>query len=231
MRESDGTSWRFTEDVAELPHLALYLRDAVRLPVPDAPDLPPRLDAPIPDRSEVLGAADLPAAAAQWARWWAAIIDAEARSDDQPPSAGADPHEAARARLRAAGDARRPVLPEPPDFAALTDFPELQRAVAATFTEATRLVSKHRRNLLFHDRPAQIPWVLLSGVAEQVATDRAVPTTALHGRVEVLMVQGSWWTLHSPGVALASVAAARDRGVATELVTRVFTSALDGATD
>lgn len=224
MRESDGTSWRFSEDVPEVAHLALYVRDAVALEVPGTDGLPPRLDGPVPDRSDVLADGDRPATAEQWRRWWADLVAATAGAHATPPDPTATPQDHARmAREALAG-----VLPDPPDFAALAGAPELQRAVAATFTEGTRYVERRRRDLLFHDRRAQFPWVLLSGTAERIAGERHVPIASLRGQALVLMVQGSWWTLHSPGVALTSVAAARDRAIAADIVTRVFTSALDG---
>ncbi len=211
MRESDGTSWRLSEDVPVSAHVALYVRDAAGLPVTESEDLPPRLEGPVPDQAHAVGDGDRAAAGQQWSAWWRDIVDTEARLHVAAPD----------------GDRRAAVLPEPPDFAALAHAPDLQKAVAATFGEATRFVDRHRRDLLYHDRPRQLPWVLLSGVAEQVAAERHVPITSLHGQVMVLMVQGSWWTLHSPGVALASVAALRDRRLAGEVVARVFTSALD----
>lgn len=225
MRESDGTSWRFSENVPASAHLALYVRDALNLPVTDSDDLPPRLDGTVPDRSGALPGADRAAAAEQWTAWWRDIVDVEARlhtaAPDAPVQSGAD-------HARTVREALATVLPEPADFAALAHAPALQGAVSGVFAEGTRFVEKHRRDLLFHDRPRQLPWVLLSATAEQVAADRHVPITSLHGQLMVLMVQGSWWTLHSPGVALASVAAARDRSIAVDLVTRAFISALDG---
>lgn len=229
MRQSDGTSWRFSEDVPELLHLALYVRDAAGLPVAVTADLPPRLDGPVPDRSGDVDPADRAAAAEQWTAWWRAAVDAVASLQTAPqPPAGIPPHEAAARAARAAGQALAGVRPEPSEYAALAGSPQLQRVVAALFRDGTRFVQHRRRDLLEHDRPAQFPWVLLSGTAERIAAERHVPITSLRAQALVLMVQGNWSRVHAPGTVLTSLGAARDRTVAGELVAQAFTSALDG---
>lgn len=55
MELAGTSSWRFAESARDdLPHVALFVRDAVRLPVVPGPAVPPRLAGTVPDHRHLL---------------------------------------------------------------------------------------------------------------------------------------------------------------------------------
>ncbi len=74
MKLAGSASWRFAEGIEQLPVMALYVRDAMGLAVPQGERVAPRLDAVLPDRSGLLDPGQRVAAGAQWASWWHAVV-------------------------------------------------------------------------------------------------------------------------------------------------------------
>src|SRR5699024_11491711 len=77
MRLAGSRPWRFAAEASPLAHLALRVRDAAALQVPEAVDVPPPLVAPPqpataaePDLDPVLVGAD-------WLSWWRELITLE----------------------------------------------------------------------------------------------------------------------------------------------------------
>ena len=61
--------------------LALFVRDACRLPVADAPGISPPLAVDVADRRDLLEPDERADAAARWVRWWEAIVAHERASE------------------------------------------------------------------------------------------------------------------------------------------------------
>lgn len=218
MRKAGATSWRFAESIAQLPHVALYVRDSVGLLVPSAPDVPPVLANEVPDRTAVLDRADRAEAGQQWLRWWRQVTDDELKW--QHHIEGVEAGERARGRIE---DLHR--VADPPDFDALADSPALRVAVAATFTEACRWRAGIEQPTT-RDERGSFAWSLIRDVAEDVAFDHRVDVGELDGAVLVLAVHGVWSCRSQPGGALCSSAAAADRVASRALLYDVFSSQL-----
>jgi hypothetical protein len=215
-----SASWRFAESARdELPHVALFIRDAVGLPVPPGPLVPPPLAGDVPDHRGLLSEQDRQEAGLQWVDWWATVIGSavEARQ------AGPDPD---RDTMWQALAARRERAGSPPDFAALADRPALHRVVAETFPEAHRWVSQ----LGFEHREEPhgcFAYRLVRQVAEDVAFDRSVNVGDMRASAIVLEVEGSWWHLLAPGTVLCSKAAAAEPSTAQLVLRSAFESGLN----
>jgi hypothetical protein len=214
----EGTrSWRFGASAGDqLPHVALFVRDAVALPVAAGPAVPPRLAGSVPDHRDLLDEDERQIAGHQWTSWWHAVLGV---------SAGAQ--QASRADLIGLSDlrTRHEQVGSPPDYAALLDRPALRRAVVKTFLEAHQWVDSQRpgsRGL----REAPFPHRLVARVAEDVAFDRSVDIGDLHGSAVLLHVEGSWWHLMSPGAVVCSMEAAAQPDEAELILRRAFESGL-----
>ena len=211
------TSWRFAESARDdLLHVALFVRDAVGLPVVSGPAVPPRLAGMVPDRRDLLREEELRDAGRQWAGWWAAVLGLEVHPQEPP---GAD-------TLRALG-ARRERVGSPPDFAALTERPALHRAVVETWREAHDWVGQRRLDYSGEQGQGCFPYLLVRQVAEDVAFDRSVDVGKVQARAVVLDVDGSWWHLLAPGTVVCSGAAAAEPETAQLVLRQAFESGLD----
>lgn len=73
MQRKGSISWSFSESRPQLPHAALFIRDAARLVVPTRASIPPRMSGELPDRSSVADDAER-RAGEQWASWWRDIV-------------------------------------------------------------------------------------------------------------------------------------------------------------
>ncbi|MCP2335838.1 hypothetical protein [Actinomadura rupiterrae] len=201
MRFAGGESWRLAEDVERLPHVALFLRDVLRLPVEGGPLVPPPLALTVPDLSDRW--ADPDGAAAGWTRWWRAIV-AEADLTSQ---------------VRDALD--------PPYWSSLDGLPALRDAVVAVSDEALRFSSRVREDVLSDDGPPRpaLPWQMVRDAAEDVAAD-GVPMDELDVSVGVLRVRGPWWRIVRPGRLLCSADLAQDADTAREALRAAFRSSV-----
>lgn len=219
MQRLGVASWRFAESVSQLPHIALYVRDAVRLPIGYIPIIPPALAGAVADRRSVLPKeSSRRQAASEWTTWWRDIVGHEIRAHGPR-----DRNDQISWVRRIAEDGRR--LIDPPDFVSLADRPALQQAVVATFGEAVRWADSSRQPARAA-RPALFAPETVTTAAEQVIDARHVSPDQVHGTVLLLAVDGRWWHLVGPGAAIASQAAADDSESAATILKAVFTSSV-----
>lgn len=216
MHRAGTSSWRFAESEPQMPHVALFVRDSVGLPVPPAADVPPALVGGVPDHSAVLSDTDRAEAGEHWLTWWRQLVAHEFRRRPE----GLD----ARTRARQLLDEMRQIV-DPPDFTALADRPALRTAVASTFFQACRWSDEARRPSTQGQR-ALFAWSLVRDVAEDVAFDHGVDVGDVDGAVLVLAVEGMWSYLPGSGKALCSTATGTDALAAHALLRDVFTSQL-----
>jgi hypothetical protein len=81
MQVAGSRSWRSTFDVPEAPHIALFIRDALRLD--RAENAPPQLEGQIPDRASLIN--DRDRAASLWRSWWRTLMPAGPLDADLSP--------------------------------------------------------------------------------------------------------------------------------------------------
>ncbi|MCZ2819226.1 hypothetical protein O2V63_02655 [Modestobacter sp. VKM Ac-2977] len=219
MKFAGTTSWRFAEsDRDEMSHVALFIRDALGLPVLPGPAVPPPLSGTIPDHRGLLSTEERKEAGQQWTDWWATVLGFQVQMQEEP----ADPGMSA---VRETLQARREQAGSPPDFAALADRPALQRAAVETFPHAHRWVNQlslEQRD----ERKGSFPYRLVRQVAEDVAFDRRVDFGAVRASAVVLEVKGSWWHLLAPGAVVCSDPAAADPTTGELILRRAFESSL-----
>lgn len=210
MHLAASSSWRFVQSDAAALRVALYGRDALRLPVGEGP---PRLEGGVPDRRDVLAAAQVTSVAQQWPAWWQSVAGLEVALHQ-----GLDDVE--RERVLAA--LRTLVGPHING----TDRPQLQEAVRLLEREAVH--GRQPPADEYRSRPTGdlFPRGLVREVAEDVAFDRQVDLARVRGVALVLPLQGAWWHLQAPGAVLCSQAAARDPGAAAALLRGLFSSSL-----
>ncbi len=222
MRLAGSRSWRFAADAGDLVHLALRVRDATGLQVPDAPEVPPPLESP---PAVAAGAIDLDPvlAGADWLTWWRQVLDLEARRQLLRP----DQVTTSWRRVNRELMAELKVLARPPRFDGLADRPGLQaaaRAVGRTphgWVDRQLQAERHSREL--------IDWPVVTEAVHEVAEQTGAHLHSLNGCALVLLVQGTWWHRLRPGVVLCSVHAAADPATAGELVRAALIPAGDGA--
>lgn len=219
MEFTGTTSWRFAESGRdEMSHVALFIRDALGLPVPPGPAMPPPLFGTFPDHRGLLSTEQRQEAGHQWTDWWATVlgvhVQLQAESADPGMSAV---RETLRARNEQAGS--------PPDFAALADRPALQQAAVDAFPYAHRWVGQLRLEQR-DEREGNFRYRLVRQVAEDVAFDRRVDLGAVRASAAVLEVEGIWWHLVAPGAVVCSQLAAADPTTAELILRQAFESSL-----
>jgi hypothetical protein len=213
MRRAGAASWRFAEDLGQLPHAVLYIRDAMRLPVEPGLAVPPVLTGVIPDRSDRLEAAFARDAAHAWAAWWEDVVELDAR---------------AQLNNDMVANVASGQMNNPATSPALNQTPALRVAAASLFAEGVEWVETARRPMLppACTHPGRFDWQLTREVAEAVADDAAVEIGAISGAVSLLLVEGIWWKRVRPQFALCSVEAADDPEIARDILRDVFASGL-----
>jgi len=232
VRRAQSISWRFAESIDQLPLVALFVRDTLRLEVPAGGVIPPRLEGEVPDHSSLLAPVRRDAAGTGWTGWWQEVLARAGRLHLHHPgtrAAGLDL--VAWARQMAVEhrelDAAYPPVFDPPEFAGLADRPALRQAVRVTFGEALRWADTQRRSLLFLPaRPAQFDSQLVPAEAEQTAGLHRVDLGQVRACAVVVPVRGAWWHRFAPGAVVCSVHAARDPAVAHTIITDAFESGL-----
>jgi hypothetical protein len=218
MKVASSESWRFEESVDRLPHLALFVRDALRLTVSPQPTVPPRLSGDIPDLSDRLDETVRRDAAADWVQWWEAITGL-AGVTGAPPDAPV-----ARGRERAVTLMQ---YIDPPEWNSLTEHPALRQAVLATHDDADDFADKVRRSVIRPDRPPSVfPYPVVRDAAENVAAAEGVRLSLLSASATIIFVSGPWWTLVRAGELLCSDETARISDHAYEALTTAFRSGL-----
>jgi hypothetical protein len=207
VQTAGAASWRLNVRDSDVAELALFVRDAVGLPVSASP---PLLDGPVADQRDALADRDRTQAAAQWVPWWHRILTFEFGIDRLPERARAGGAEFMTA-LQAISD--------PPEFTSLADAPQLRAAVRATFDDAMHW--QRGRRTAASEPP--FGWPVTKQAVDDVAFDRQVPVDTLSGVLLVLPVAGRWWQRFGPGQVVCSAAAVNDYNVAYE----VFASSLE----
>lgn len=206
------SSWVFAESFDEALVLALFLRDALALPVAPATEVPPPLlGDPVPDRSPALRA-DAASAAVLWSRWWTALVHsaAERRAGQERPWSADDPMTTvARSDAGEAGS-----------------WDALRQAALLCAAEGSRWADQAKRSRAGGGRESAFPSGLVRGVAEDVAFDRDVDPGRVKAAVVVLPVSGSWWLPAAPGLALCSQAVPLDLRLAHLVLRTAFESGL-----
>ena len=217
MQIAGRTSWRFEESDGGNLDRALFARDAARLEIPPAPDIPPPLSSTI-DRQL---APPSTAAAGQWAVWWRGLIRFQA--GEAAPSRRIGPEDDVHAWLEATRE-RHLAAFDPPAFESLASMPELRAVASATFAADGRW--------LMHREPPDrnpagvIDYHVVRAAAEGAIAEFAVDPGEIDGTVHVLDVQRAWSYLAAPGYALCSVGVAADAAAAAVLLRTVFASRL-----
>jgi hypothetical protein len=211
------SSWRFSTDLSNCLHAALFVRDALDLPVMDAGAIPPRLDGDLPELNDRIAADAQVGAAAAWPSWWDNLVRLELRKDRVAGTRDLIPQ--LRRELAA--------LVDPPGWASLEDHAGLRRAARVAFEDGSRWANE----VLEAFKPPQpsrqlFHWEWVRDVAHHVAGDHGVDLGAVRGSAQVLLVGGSWWTLVEPGGVLCSTGAAEDEATAREVLRLVFESTL-----
>lgn len=224
MRFAGEGSWRLAVSAGSSLHALLWLRDALALDVP-GDDMPPALVDVPPDRSDTISASDRPGAAVRWARWWREQLAVEAaeqlvESPSAPEAFAAWVGRSHEARQRAGA---------PPDFAALSDVPALQRAASQLYREVREHVDRRERTLSASAPPASPPSAISArDVVAAVADEQGVSPGALRAAVLVLDAEGVWWRAVAPGT-VACTADCLEDSTHTEAVLRAaFLSGLRG---
>jgi hypothetical protein len=200
----------------------LYIRDALGLGAEAAALVPPLMgEEPVPDRTHMLEPAARPPAAETWLAWWTRAVAAQGHLELGPQ--GLAPEEWRRRIV----EEHRPVA-DPPEWSSLSACAPLQRVVAALFEEGARWIGAARLPFLPPARRDIFEWSLVRDVAEATAAAHEVSKGAINGCALVLLVEGNWWELVSPGVALCSVGVATDPEATVAIVGQIFASALAG---
>jgi hypothetical protein len=217
MKRVGSESWRFEKSIDELPHVALYVRDALRLEIVNQASNPPRLAGDIADRSDRLDAMIRRDTAREWPVWWEAIIGSVDEASSLPEGG------TAFGRQRAS---RHVQYFDPPFWDSLTDLPALRQAVSVTFDEASQFAEDVRRRAIIESpRPSpDFPYDLIRRAAEAVAAEAGVSIGVLDASASVIYVDGSWWRVLRRGELLSSIGAARDPDHAYSALTAVFKS-------
>lgn len=193
MQQAGTESWRFAESVPTFAHVALFVRDALRLET-GSQAVPPRPVRDVPDLSQRLDPAIRGQAGAEWAGWWEAVIRLEAGVE----GAGHGPGPAlARAR-------RQDLAFDPPEWDSLADRTGLRRAVVAAYEEGRS--DQVRQSLVLRRVPLLLfGYEAVRRAAETVAAQAAVRPGSLNASATVIEVRGMWWELLAPGQLLCSV--------------------------
>jgi hypothetical protein len=201
MRQGRSESWRFVHDFDQILHAVLYVRDCLGLDVEEAGGIPPRLAGDIPDRSGLLDSVGRHEVIRDWPNWWnrAVVERATTQLGRRGVERGPWPREV---------DGRHRQVADPLEWSALSGQPALQEAARKLYIEGCQWFGSARRPFLPPLNRDIFNWELVRDSAEATAADHGVSVGAINGCAFVLVVEGSWWELVSPGVVLCSVAAA-----------------------
>jgi hypothetical protein len=211
--EDGRQSWRFDESLASFPHVALFVRDALRLTVHDRPTVPPALAGDIPDLTELIAPGVRADAGEAWTDWWEALIGNVAQQGAQDSASDA-------------GIPRSPdQFPDPPAWPSLDARPALQQAVSATADQGFMFADRLRRTLLLRGPvPIFFPAKKVGQAAETAAARAGISPGSLAAQAVVLDVRGLWWTLARQGTLLCSVEVTESPELSAEALTAAFSA-------
>ena len=221
MRRAGEESWHLSvDDNLGLPHLALYVRDACQLAIPDHSSVPPPLEGDVVDHSDVLDPAVRGVAGAQWFSWWKDILSvktAEALRTLRFPDSQLTP-------LHALVVVDEHLL-DWPELDVLASRPELRRAVAACHDDAVRWRGDRSRRLFTRDpRTRGLAHLPVPAIAEGVIQRLGVSPARVRSATFILGVQGDWSARPFPGLLLCSASLAIDAQKLTPLLEAAFVS-------
>ena len=214
MQIAGRPSWRFAEKNGGDLHLALLARDAARLEVPPAPDIPPPLSAAIDGLSMTPSAA----AAGQWVTWWRGLVQFQV--GEAAPSRRLGPADDVNAWLGAMRERHMAVF-DPPEFESLAPMPGLRAVASSMFADDGRLL---RREPPARIPPTALAYGIVRAAAESAIAEFGVDPSEIDGTVQFLDVQGAWSYLAGPGYALCSPQLAAVPAAAAALLHEVFAS-------
>lgn len=218
MRKAGSQSWRFAHDIDESLHFVLYLRDALGLQVDVVGIVPPQLAVDVPDRSKLLSQG----AAAGWPSWWRTMVNQVA-----PRQLGFPSREIASQDLLRGVPAQDGWVVDPPEFLSLAGSPELRHAARTLWSESCRWFGAARKPYLAPSCLDMFAWEQVLDAAERAADKHEVSLGEVNGCAQILIVEGSWWQVVAPGVALCSIASARDPAIVPLLLDGTFDSYLN----
>jgi hypothetical protein len=206
-------------DSPQTTSFALFVREALDLPVPPSPDTPPRRNAGKAHREVDLSASERQEAGEQWLAWWRRLVDVDFRTHAPMPTEGDIP-----ALIRARVTERETVF-DPPAFSALSDSPALQTAVVAAFEDFRQSNSSDKR---VHTRGQRgFDATLPRDVAEALIAELNISPDRLDASVLTIDVPGHWSHIPGPGTAICSLDLATDPEAAKRLLRAVFASGLE----
>lgn len=215
--DAGGQSWRFEVSFSQLPHVVLFVRDALALDVGSNSGVPPRLARAVPDLSGRLDEAARHQAGIEWLEWWEGAVGLK--------GGGSAAAREGTETLREYG--RRVVAVfDPPEWASLAGRPALRQAVVATFEDGLRFANNVRDPGDPPAPPDLFRAEVVRNSAERVAEAAGVPVSSLDAHAEIVDVHGPWWVVSRRAQLLCSAEAARDAQVATQALTAVFESLL-----
>ena len=187
-------SWVLRFDVAELPHVALFVRDATGVEALDGSTVdPPRLQGTVPDRSALIPEDERSEVASAWGTWWTKIVVGEIDFGSEIS-------------------------------VALDSCPTLQRAAIALHREGSDWASEHRSPWLPPRRNGRRDWAIAKNAAEAAAAERGVPLGDVWADTQLLLVDGDWWQRPAPGVLLYSPSVLADEAMLARLLRDTFAS-------
>ena len=221
MRRGGSESWRFAHDIDQSLHVLLYVRDALRLGLEEGRGIPPPLAGGVADRSELLDPAARQAATRDWPSWWRAAVAERAGRELTP-----QPTDPGREEWMRELAARHRLVVDPPEWASLSGRPALQAAARALWSEGCQWFTPARQPYLPPARRDVFAWEIVRDAAERAGAEHQVSPGAVNGAALVLVVEGAWWELLSPGVALCSTSAATSPEVVAAILAEVFDSHL-----
>ena len=221
MRKAGSESWRFAHDIDESLHFVLYLRDVLSLQVKEDAVFLPELAGDVPDRSEVVSPDSASAIAASWPSWWRAVVTEVAATGLRLPSQ----HSVSQYWLH---EISMPpgLTVDPPEWVSLEGSPALRDAARMLWTESSRWFGSAREPYLPPSCLDVFVWEQVRDAAERAADEHEVGLGHVNGWAQVLLVEGSWWQIVAPGVALCSIAAARDPAIVPLILNEAFDSHL-----
>lgn len=223
MRASGTESWRFAHDMDESLHCVLYLRDALGLQIEQDRFIPPRLAGTVPDRAQLLGPTPAMATAVRWPSWWGAMVAQVA-----PAQLGPSLQQASSQSWVSEIAAWDGPIFDPPEWLSLEGSPALRGAARTLWIEFCRWFGPAREPYLPPSCRDVFAWDQVRDAAGRAADEHEVSPGKVNGSAQVLLVEGSWWQIVAPGVALCSIAAARDPAIASIILKETFDSYLAG---
>ena len=224
MSRAGAESWRVAvDDNPRLVQMALYIRDACNLDVPDDRSIPPRLLGQVVDHSGELTAEIRRSAGEQWLSWWQAIIAVEGAQQLGTLQLPGDGFE----RLEAVIAAHESLL-DWPELDVLIDQPALREAVRANYTDAGRWHSERSHEAArARSTSAEFTHGIFRPIAEALAERLGVQPGRLRAAVFVVGVEGKWSSLVAPGVLLCSESIMVNPERFPALVEETFVSGLE----